>query len=82
MDALTELNVLGLVLSAVLLAMACIKADRIRAWRANINPSAEELPDAFFFVSRVALVAMAGAGIYLCVQGFGVSDDTAWDDRS
>lgn len=31
MDALTELTVLGLVLSAVLLAMACVKADRVRA---------------------------------------------------
>ncbi|WP_461063057.1 hypothetical protein [Streptomyces pseudoechinosporeus] len=80
MDALTKMNVLTLVLSAVLLAMACIKADRIRAWRAGINPSAEELPDAFFVVARVALVAMAGTGIYLSVQGFGVSDDTSWDD--
>ncbi|MEV0641345.1 hypothetical protein AB0I77_41770 [Streptomyces sp. NPDC050619] len=80
MDALTKMNVLSLVLCAVLLAMACIKADRIRAWRAGINPSAEELPDAFFAVARVLLVAMAGVGIYLSVQGFGVSDDTAWDD--
>jgi hypothetical protein len=79
-DALTQLNVLGLILSAVLLAMACIKADRIRAWRAGINPSAEELPDAFFVAARVTFVALAGAGIYLSVQGFGVSDDTAWDD--
>jgi hypothetical protein len=80
MDALTQLNVLGLILSAVLLAMACIKADRIRAWRAGINPSTEELPDAFFVAARVTFVALAGVGIYLSVQGFGVSDDTAWDD--
>ena len=44
MDALTKLNVLGLALSAVLLAMACVKADRVRAWRAGINPSAESCP--------------------------------------
>ncbi|MDH6624203.1 hypothetical protein M2271_002000 [Streptomyces sp. LBL] len=80
MDALTKLSVFGLVLSAGLLAMACVKADRIRAWRASINPSAEELPDAFFVVARVALVTMAGVGIYLGVQSFGVSDDTSWDD--
>ncbi|KJK37870.1 hypothetical protein UK15_20480 [Streptomyces variegatus] len=80
MDALTELNVLGLILSAVLLAMACVKADRVRAWRAGINPSAEELSDASFIAARVALVALAGVGIYLCVQGFRVSDDTTWDD--
>lgn len=80
MDALTELNVLGLILSAVLLAMACVKADRVRAWRAGINPSAEELPDAAFVAARVVFVALAGVGIYLCVQGFQVSDDTTWDD--
>ncbi|MFI5674515.1 hypothetical protein [Streptomyces cellulosae] len=80
MDALTKLNVLGLVLSAGLLAMACVKADRVRAWRARVNPSAEELPDAAFVVARVALVATAGVGVYLSVQAFGVSDDMSWDD--
>lgn len=40
MDALTELNIIGLALSAVLLAMACVKSDRVRAWRTGINPSA------------------------------------------
>ncbi|MFF7738644.1 hypothetical protein [Streptomyces sp. NPDC007984] len=80
MDALTELNVLGLVLSGVLLAMACVKADWVRSWRSGINPAAEELSDASFVAARVAFVALAGAGIYLCVQGFNVSDDTTWDD--
>ena len=80
MDALTKLNVLGLLLSAVLLGMACIKADRVRAWRARINPSAEELPDAAFVVARVAFVGLAGIGVYLAVQGFGVTDDMSWDD--
>ncbi|MCK8438649.1 hypothetical protein G3I77_38385 [Streptomyces sp. D2-8] len=80
MDALTELNVLGLILSAVLLAMACVKADRVRAWRNGINPSAEELSDAAFIAARAVFVTLAGVGIYLCVQGFKVSDDTAWDD--
>ncbi len=80
MDALTQLSVLGLILSAALLAMACVKTDRVRAWRDGINPSAEELPDAFFIAARVTFVALAGVGIYVSVQGFGVSDDTAWDD--
>ncbi|WP_367320482.1 hypothetical protein [Streptomyces sp. HUAS ZL42] len=80
MDALTKLNILGLVLSAVLLAMACVKADRVRAWRAEINPSAEELPDSAFVVARVILITLAGIGIYQCVQGFGVADDMDWDD--
>ncbi|MGW0707033.1 hypothetical protein ACWD4G_13925 [Streptomyces sp. NPDC002643] len=80
MDALTRLNILGLVLSAVLLAMACVKADRVRAWRSRINPSAEELPDAAFTAARVLFVTLAGIGVYLAVQGFGVSDDMSWDD--
>jgi hypothetical protein len=73
MDALTQLNVLGLILSAVLLAMACIKADRIRAWRAGINPSTEELPDAFFVAARVTFVALERAGLRRLRR-------TAWDD--
>ena len=80
MDDLTELNVLGLVLSAVLLGMACVKADRVRAWRAGLNPSAEELPDSAFVVARVVFVGLAGIGVYLAVQGFGVTDDLSWDD--
>jgi hypothetical protein len=80
MDALTKLNILGLVLAAVLLAMACVKADRVRAWRASINPSAEELPDSAFVVARVIFVTLAVIGIYQCVQGFGVADDMSWDD--
>ena len=72
MDALTELTVLGLILSAALLAMACVKADRVRAWRSSINPSAEELPDAAFTAARVILVTAAGIGIYLAIQSFGV----------
>ncbi|MGJ5800031.1 hypothetical protein ACSCB1_13030 [Streptomyces europaeiscabiei] len=80
MDALTELTVLGLILSATLLAMACVKADRVRAWRSSINPSAEELPDAAFTAARVILVTAAGVGIYLAIQSFGVADDASWDD--
>ncbi|MFJ9869186.1 hypothetical protein [Streptomyces sp. NPDC101165] len=80
MDGLTELNVLGLALTAVLLAMACVKADRVRAWRSSINPSAPDLPDSAFVVARVVFVTLAGLGVYTAVQGFGVSDDMAWDD--
>ena len=31
MDPLTKLNIIGLALSAALLVMACVKADRVRA---------------------------------------------------
>ncbi|MBK3576831.1 hypothetical protein JHN63_24090 [Streptomyces sp. MBT65] len=80
MDTLTKLNVFVLVLSAVLLAMACVRADRVRAWRSGINPSAPEVPDASFTVARVVLVAMAGLGLCTALQGFGVSDDLAWSE--
>ncbi|GHH22021.1 hypothetical protein [Streptomyces rubradiris] len=80
MDALNKLNVLGLVLAAVLVAMACVKTDRVRSWRANINPSAPELPDSAFVAARVLFLSLAGFGVYLAVQGFGVSDDGSWSD--
>lgn len=79
MNALAVMNVLSLVLAAVFLVMACVKADWVRAWRSHINPSAEELSDAAFTTVRVILVLMAGIGIYLAIQGFSVSDDAAWD---
>ncbi|MCD7443999.1 hypothetical protein K4B79_38045 [Streptomyces lincolnensis] len=78
---MTEMNVLLLVLAAVLLGMACVRADRVRAWRAGINPSATELPDSAFTVARVLLVTMAGFSVYTAVQGFGVSDGSRWSDQ-
>ncbi|MGQ4415415.1 hypothetical protein ACN6LA_007567 [Streptomyces sp. SAS_269] len=80
MDALTKMNVFLLALCAVLLAMACVKADRVRAWRAGINPSAPQLPDSAFVVARVIFVALAVGGVYTAVQGFGVSDRMSWSD--
>ncbi|MFF5474369.1 hypothetical protein [Streptomyces achromogenes] len=80
MDALNKLNVLSLVLSAVLVAMACVKSDRVRSWRENINPSAPDLPDSAFVAARVVFLGLAGVGVYLAVQGFGVSDDASWSD--
>lgn len=80
MDALTKLNLLGLVLSAVLLAMACVKADRVRAWRTSVNPSAPDLPDSAFVAVRLIFLSLAGIGVYMTVHGFGVSDDVSWSD--
>ncbi|MFF9154016.1 hypothetical protein ACF1AB_17495 [Streptomyces sp. NPDC014846] len=80
MDAPTQLNVLGLVLSAVLLAMACVRADRVRGRRTSVDPPAPEIPDAAFVVARVVLVTPAGLGVHTAVQGFGVSDDASWND--
>jgi hypothetical protein len=80
-NTLDKLNVLLLFASAVLLAMACVKADRVRAWRERLNPSAPELPDAAFVCARVVFVALAACGVYTAVQGFGVSDGQSWDDK-
>ncbi|MEW2257002.1 hypothetical protein [Streptomyces sp. NPDC047869] len=80
MEALTKMDVFLLALCAVLLAMACVPADRVRAWRAGINPSAPELPDASFVVARVLFVALAIGGVCTAVQGFGVSDRMSWSD--
>jgi hypothetical protein len=80
MDALNQLNVLGLVLAAVLVAMACVKSDKVRSWRANVNPSAPDLPDSAFVAARVLFLSLAGIGVYLAIQGFGVSDDGSWSD--
>ncbi|MFJ5034614.1 hypothetical protein ACIQB5_42700 [Streptomyces sp. NPDC088560] len=71
MNTLDRLNVPLLIGAAVLLAMACVKADRVRAWRDSINPSAPEVPDSAFVAARVVLVTMAGIGVYTAVQGFG-----------
>ncbi|MEV7815930.1 hypothetical protein AB0P05_35290 [Streptomyces flaveolus] len=63
-----ELNLLGLVLSAVLLAMACVKADRVRAWRTSVNPSAPAPPDSAFVVARLIFLSLAGIGVYMTVH--------------
>ena len=73
MNALDQLSVLGLILAAVLLLMACVKTDRVRAWRARFNPRGEELPDSAFITTRILFVLMAGLMIYMAIDGFAVS---------
>ncbi|WP_416531594.1 hypothetical protein [Streptomyces coelicoflavus] len=48
------------VLAALLVLMACIKADRVRSWRESLNPSAPDLPGVAFVVGRAVLILMAG----------------------
>lgn len=81
MNALDKLNVLLLLVSAVLIAMACVKADRVRAWRQSLTPSAPDLPDTAFGCARVVFLALAACGVYTAVHGFGVSDAQSWDDK-
>ncbi|MEV0494556.1 hypothetical protein [Streptomyces atratus] len=68
------------VLVAVLVAMGCLKAARVRGWRRSFNPSAPELPDSAFVVGRVLLFGMAGIGVYTAFQSMAVSADAEWSD--
>ncbi|MER6344200.1 hypothetical protein ACWC10_07295 [Streptomyces sp. NPDC001595] len=74
------MSVLLFVLAALLILMACVKADRVRGWRESLNPSAPELPDAAFVVARITLVVMAVACVVVGVQGLGAEDDSKWSD--
>ncbi|MBR8639355.1 hypothetical protein KEF29_08665 [Streptomyces tuirus] len=73
MNALDKLNLIGIVLAVVFLAMACIKAEWVRDRRRRFNPGAEEVPDSAFTVTRILFVFLAGMLIYMAIQGFGVS---------
>ncbi|MGW1101285.1 hypothetical protein ACWD5W_36395 [Streptomyces sp. NPDC002455] len=72
--------VLLLVLAAGLVAMGCVKADRVRRWRRSFNPSAPELPDSAFVAARVVLFGMAGVGVFSAFQFMAVVADAEWSD--
>ncbi|MEU6918147.1 hypothetical protein [Streptomyces olindensis] len=74
------LTVFIFVLSALLILMACIKADRVRSWRESANPSAPEIPDSAFTAARVLLVVMAVAGVVVGFQGIAAEDNVGWSD--
>ncbi|MFG2427806.1 hypothetical protein [Streptomyces sp. NPDC048590] len=67
-------------LTAGLVAMGCVKADRVRAWRESFNPSAPALPDSTFVVARVVLFGMAGIGVFTAFQFMTVVADAEWSD--
>ncbi|MET7370546.1 hypothetical protein ABZS61_32740 [Streptomyces sp. NPDC005566] len=74
------LNVIVIVLAAGLVAMGCVKADRVRGWRRSFNPSAPELPDSAFIAARVVLFGMAGACLFSAFQFMAVVADAEWSD--
>ncbi|MFI2379887.1 hypothetical protein ACH5AO_33270 [Streptomyces sp. NPDC018964] len=75
---MTQLSMICLILAAVLLAMACLKADRVRAWRESLNPSAPDVPDSAFVVTRLVLVTMAVLLTVAGCRGLAVEDDAKW----
>ncbi|MEU1215980.1 hypothetical protein ACFYSH_04370 [Streptomyces sp. NPDC005791] len=68
------------VLATGLVAMGCVKADRIRGWRESFNPSAPELSGSAFVAARVVLFGMAGIGVFSAFQLMAVSADAEWSD--
>ncbi|MFH8468266.1 hypothetical protein [Streptomyces sp. NPDC017991] len=77
---MTGVIVVIFVLSALLILMACVKADRVRSWRASLNPSAPDIPDAGFTVARLILVVMAVVGVVIAFQGIAAEDNGGWSD--
>ncbi|MFE2292337.1 hypothetical protein [Streptomyces sp. NPDC059452] len=69
------------VLAGLVVAMGCIKADRVRSWRRALNPSAPELPDAAFTVGRIVLFGMAGLCLYSAFQFMAVTANAEWSDE-
>ncbi|MGW6157248.1 hypothetical protein ACWFRM_29550 [Streptomyces sp. NPDC055144] len=74
------MSVISFALAAVLLLAACVNADRVRAWRHALNPSADELPDAAFTVGRVVFVVLAGVVAFSGFQLRAVAHDSVWSD--
>jgi hypothetical protein len=72
--SVTTMTAFGFVLAGVCVLMACIKADRVRTWRSNLNPSAPDIPDSAFVVARITLLVMAGLVVYANVQVMALSD--------
>jgi hypothetical protein len=77
---LTQLSIILFVLAALLILMACVKAQRVRSWRESLNPSAPEVPDVAFVVARIALVGMAAVCAVMGFRGLGVEDGSKWSD--
>lgn len=77
---MTWLSVILFVLAALLILMACVKAQRVRSWRESLNPSAPEVPDAAFAVARIALIGVAIGCVVVGVRGLGVEDGSKWSD--
>ncbi|MEV5433245.1 hypothetical protein [Streptomyces sp. NPDC052701] len=78
---MTGLTIFMFVLSALLILMACIKADRVRSWRESVNPSAPDIPDAAFTVARIVLVVMAVVNVVLGFRGLAAQDTMDWSDE-
>ncbi|WP_338701160.1 hypothetical protein V2W30_29245 [Streptomyces sp. Q6] len=67
-------------LAAVVVAMACVRADWIRSLRRRTHPSGDELPTAAFVVARVLLLTMAALCVWQGAQLTAMDGDGEWSD--
>jgi hypothetical protein len=74
------MSLLPFAASAGLVAMVCVRAGRVRAWREALNPSAPAIPDIDFTIARVLFLGLAALGIYFGFQSLSMDADGQWSD--
>ncbi|MET9497798.1 hypothetical protein [Streptomyces sp. NPDC006552] len=67
-------------MAAVLVAMACVRADRVSALRRRTHPSGGQLPPAAFAVARAVLLTMAAICVWQGAQARATDADSRWSD--
>lgn len=77
---MTGMAVFLFFLAALLLTMACVKADWVRSVRRRTYPSGEELPGSAFAVLRVVLLVMAALCIWQGAGAVAMSADSEWSE--
>ncbi|MFI7388624.1 hypothetical protein [Streptomyces sp. NPDC049813] len=68
------------VLAALLVALACVKADRVRAVRRRTYPSGGELPTSAFVLARALFLAVAAICVWQGAQALALTNDARWSD--
>ncbi|MER5552739.1 hypothetical protein ABT001_13825 [Streptomyces sp. NPDC002793] len=71
---------IALILAVGLVAMGCVKAERVRGWRTFSNPSAPEISDSVFVLARVVLFGTAAVCVFSGFRLLAVSADAEWSD--
>ncbi|PZH15255.1 hypothetical protein C1I97_08685 [Streptomyces sp. NTH33] len=72
---MTKVIVISFVLTAVPAEAGCVRADRVRAWREALNPSAPDVPDAAFVVARLLFFSMAAVMLFRGFRLMAVADN-------
>ncbi|MEV1024152.1 hypothetical protein [Streptomyces sp. NPDC050264] len=75
---MTGLALLLFALSALLIAMACVRADWVRSIRRRTYPSGGELPTSAFVTARVLFLAMSLWGVWQGAQALALDSNSRW----